>query len=408
MTIPRHPFLTASILLAMARLAVGATPHEIAALVGDLGSDRFAVREAASDKLARIGSPALAALEEARANPDREIRFRAERIQNLIGKNDLERRLAAFAAGIAADESALPAWKRFSEGYGDSESSRRLFIELQRADAELLAALERDPRSAVELLGQRLQERAGGGRRNNSASTSAGEIAAYLFVAAESDVPVSANSQNLLLGLYDQATRREPLPAIDAGITRQMLGRFISRCEGAAAYAAFQLAVEQNLKEGLAPALHLVNQGNQANPQAIWMALECIAKFGDASHIPAVEGQLKNETSTGTFQGTVIRDGQTVRLTRERKVCDVALGCLVHLTGQKLADYFGETVPVRATASRYRFNLPEIGFESGDAGDAPRAAALQKWVEYRAQRKEAGDALPAVAGKEQPQDQPGE
>src|SRR5262245_38530451 len=74
-------------------------PAQIDALVRDLGSERFAAREAASDRLARIGLPAFSALEEASRHSDREIRFRAERILTLIRKNDLERRLAAFAAG---------------------------------------------------------------------------------------------------------------------------------------------------------------------------------------------------------------------------------------------------------------------------------------------------------------------
>ena len=49
-------------------------------LVEELGADEFAAREAATEQLTQIGLPAFKAVEEAIQHPDREVRYRAERV----------------------------------------------------------------------------------------------------------------------------------------------------------------------------------------------------------------------------------------------------------------------------------------------------------------------------------------
>ena len=53
---------------------------EVARLIAQLGSDRFAEREAASKRLEEIGEPALDALHKALSSGDLEVRYRARRI----------------------------------------------------------------------------------------------------------------------------------------------------------------------------------------------------------------------------------------------------------------------------------------------------------------------------------------
>jgi hypothetical protein len=57
-------------------------PGEIEQLTNDLGSPEFAKREAASKRLQEIGTPAVDALRKALANPDPEIRHRAQQLLN--------------------------------------------------------------------------------------------------------------------------------------------------------------------------------------------------------------------------------------------------------------------------------------------------------------------------------------
>src|SRR5437868_8519204 len=86
-------------------------PERIARLIADLGSVEYTVRESASEELARIGLPAFPALQEAANHPDREVRYRVQRVLGIIRRHDIERRLEAFLSGKdTADDCPLPGW----------------------------------------------------------------------------------------------------------------------------------------------------------------------------------------------------------------------------------------------------------------------------------------------------------
>ena len=380
-------------------------PEQIATLVAELGHERFSKREAASDKLARIGLPAFAALEEASRHADREVRFRAQRILSVIRKNDLERRLAAFVAGTGKEDYELPAWDRFQKGFGDSELSRRMFVQMQRADPELLSALARDPRAAVESLGRTLQERFTASIRGvNQAAppVSAGELSAFLFVAGEDDAPVSASSLTLLLQLCWNPTVADAIRSPkDGELTRKMLGNVVRRCEGEAAGAALRLSNDFELKEGLAPALKVLESNgkwNATSGQTAIMALACVVKLGDASHVPTVEKQLENHNLVSTSSVRVIKNNEPVTITRQMQVRDAALAALVMLTKQDLKGYCEDAGISRVSASPYQPFQPQIiGFQSDDK----RQAALSKWAAYKERQKQR-DAVAKPAPAELP------
>src|SRR5437868_1989994 len=86
------------------------TADKIAHLITDLGSEEYTVRESASEELTRIGLPAFAALEAAANHPDREVRYRSQRVLGIIRRHDIERRLEAFLSGKDEEEDyPLPA-----------------------------------------------------------------------------------------------------------------------------------------------------------------------------------------------------------------------------------------------------------------------------------------------------------
>ena len=379
-----------------------AAPSDIAALIRDLGSERFAAREAASDQLARVGLPAFAALEEATRHSDREIRFRAERILTVIRKNDLERRLAAFVAGIGEDDYQLPGWTRFSKGYGDTEASRKLFVDMQRAEPELLAALERDPRAAVDVLGRRLPEKGTPGLRAlNAAPTppTTGEVAAYLFVAAEEDVAVSATSLSQLYLVAQQVVRSLVRMPKEGDITKQMVARVIRRCEVDASVNWIALARELELKEGLELALKVLENHKRFNPQSITtltIALACVNDLGNQSHVPALEPLLENNVVLNRSSSSIVENGQRVVKIREMQVRDAALITLITLTKQDPKEYYGQELPPRARSTSPFSTFPAmvVSFEASAEGEAKRAAAHQKWAEYKAKQAKPADQPP--------------
>ena len=65
---------------------------EIQALLQQLGDDSYALREAASDKILKFGLPALQLVEASAKNPDREIRYRCERVLAVLRDLDLQQR----------------------------------------------------------------------------------------------------------------------------------------------------------------------------------------------------------------------------------------------------------------------------------------------------------------------------
>src|SRR5207247_1267555 len=140
---------------------------------------------------------------------DREIRYRAEKVLSLIRQNDLNRRLTIFLASLDSPEDrTLPCWSRFKATYGNSSASRTLFVEMPRAEGELLALLVSEPRQATEHLARRAaeaseqQDRAI--RDGSAVQLSLGQIAALFFVAGEPDVKTLPQTEAMILRLGNQ------------------------------------------------------------------------------------------------------------------------------------------------------------------------------------------------------------
>ncbi len=100
---------------------------DLAALVHDLGSEDFAVREAATQRLLAVGEPGRALLEQARGSADAEVRMRAERV------------LGVFDARRQLDADVVAARKAFAGDAARSEWLEALYL-AARDDRASLAA----------------------------------------------------------------------------------------------------------------------------------------------------------------------------------------------------------------------------------------------------------------------------
>lgn len=356
------------------------TADRITQLIADLGSNEYSERENASDELARIGSPAYAALEAAMRHPDREVRLRSERVLKLIKNHDTQRRLEAFLHGQAgSDDAVLPAWSRFRKDYGDDPTSRTLFVSIQRAEPELMKALEEGPRPAAEMVTQLANQHHQMLQAGNQ-QLSLGQITATLFVAAEEDVKLSDQTLSTLLSHCHQAALREVMAgAARREIPRKMLGAVIRRSEEPASYQAMNVAYQYNLPEGVVPAEKILERpaANRSAPIA-QMALMTIARLGDASQLPLVEKLLSD-----TSQLSRMQDNAT---TYEVQLRDAALAAAVILTRQDVKKYF--EIPANqplADPQLIFFNPRVIGFASPEK----RAAVFEKWAKYKAEQQQA-------------------
>ncbi len=114
------------------------------ALVLKLGSEIFRERDDATRELAAMGRRALAALDEARGDPDPEVSARVEQLRPRATLDEMAARVASFLAdGDSRFEHDIPAWPRFRATLGDDAAARALFTELvgDRANYELLTLL---------------------------------------------------------------------------------------------------------------------------------------------------------------------------------------------------------------------------------------------------------------------------
>ena len=363
----------------------GAT--DVKALIGELGDARFAVRKSAGEKLAKIGLPAYQALEDATRDGDREIRYRAEKVLSVIRQNDLNRRLTIFLASLDSPEDrSLPSWPRFKAAHGNTPVTRGLFVEMQRAEGELLAQLDADPRQATDLLGKRALALAEEQNRLNreGASLPLGQIAAVLFVAGEPDVKPSSNSVAFLLQLGRVPAllaAAVPSGAIDkraeetSAMARRLLGAVIARAEGSAAQQAMNLAVLYDLKQGLTPALKVLEAPGRVR-FTVQYAMLLVAKFGDPSHLAVLEKLFTDNTLLATTSSRGAR--------REIQVRDSALAAAALMTRQELKEYFNlpENLAGQPGAGMLSSAYLTVGFEN----DEQRTAAFRKWDAFQAKK----------------------
>lgn len=113
----------------------------VAKTIQKLGAKSFIEREDAAQQLLFIGVAAESALDDSSRSKDREIRDRSRRILKLIRKQKRTGILAAFQDANKEDVAEdLPGWPQFSERYGDSKSSRKMYSSILDSEWDLVAS----------------------------------------------------------------------------------------------------------------------------------------------------------------------------------------------------------------------------------------------------------------------------
>jgi len=352
-------------------LAVGQersqTAAEAARLVQQLGAEEFSQRERATTQLIEMGAGAVPAVDAGRTHPDREIRYRCERIYQIVAERDFQRRLTAFTVG-RSDGLDLPGWRRFRDRYGDDAETRSLFAEMQKAEGELLRAAAAGPQGGARAAEDRawawLQS-----QRTRGPATSLGSVCAFLFLALDEEVKLGPKASQVVVSSLG-------LPAFISGmsdpakgkILRKMIGQWIAQTNDAMTPHSMYLAVRYGMKEGLVPAERILR--NPAESAFVRQtALMTVAKLGDASHVSLVEPSLQDATRIAAHRVDNVQ--------YEIQVRDVALVSILLLKKQD---------PKRFGFDRFQLNevnllnFGTIGFENEDK----RKQAFAKYDEFTA------------------------
>lgn len=340
---------------------------EAVLLVQQLGAEEFSLRERATTRLIEMGVAAKNAVEAGRTHPDREIRYRCERIFQIVGELDFQRRLTAFTAG-RSDGLDLPGWRRFRDLYGDDVESRSLFAEMQKAETELLQAVEKGPQGIARVAETRAAQLQQSQRREGE-TTSLGSVAALLFAAVGENVKLGMQTSFAVMNLCGQPSFAEGMsdPA-KSKILRKMVSQWITNSEGAVAQQSMFLAMRYDMKEGLVPATRILrNAGEQAFVRQT--ALMTVARLGDASHVGLLEPALEDATRISSHRIDNVQYDIQIR--------DVALAAVLLLKKQDPKRFGFERIQLNNSNV---FNFGTVGFENEDK----RKQAFAKYQEFKA------------------------
>ena len=357
-----------------------ATPHDqtlrkIEGLVEDLGHVQYVERQRANTRLLELGVRARPALTSALQNQDLEIRFQSRRILSAIDKNEFFRQLQNFVeTDVAADTYHFPGWSQYRQLVGSDRRSKRLFVEMQKAEPQLLHAYADHLTNVGGLLWERCVylKRVQSKQSIHRESLTIGRIAALLLIAGDETVPGRQRAANDLSTLcYHSSVRQAMGEEENQRAMRKIIGAWIRTIGLSAYYQAFRLAMHYDLRDGLVPAERALRIKAQSPRMFIQYALLTVGKLGEPHHIPLVETHLKDKTrcANHSVKGVKYRT----------ETCDIALACLFHLAGE---DPKQMGFPILQRERERLFVSKSLGF----ANEEQRQAALQKWQSIRQQQ----------------------
>jgi hypothetical protein len=353
-----------------------ATPQQIDVLVQDLGSEKFAVRQRASRELIRLGIATKDALEQAAASGDAEVRLRARKILSQVVAADFNQRLEAFAGDHDGGASqALPAWGKFSAQFGTSRPARQLFVEMQRAEPELLAAYEEGPEQATVAINERTRQIMDGQRESLG---QLGTLATLLFVGGADKVRVDEDGCLHIYPYVVQTTyHRNNKTALWPGLLKKMVGQWVAKdTTPSMTNQNLTLAAQLDLKNETLAIATRVLASTESPPGSKQISILMIGRFGDEEDLSLIEKLLNDQTSCGKV--SVEQPPRQVDL----QIRDIVLAAMLHMTGQNLHEYGYHSVQEFAPTV---FQVGTLGF----ADEETRNLALKKWRQWRAEHPDA-------------------
>lgn len=355
-----------------------------AALVRKLGDEAYEVRREASRQLAELGLEARATLEAGLKDPDPEVRRRCRWVLQDVLQADYHKRLEAFVADTEGrQQHDLPGWDRYRQIVGTGRPARELFIQMQKAEYGLLISAAAGPQPAADALRLRLRQVCSflwnrDPRRRKPPSL--GTTAALLLVTSDArlNLPTEPINVSYVSTLIQQADFRK---ALTSGkykpAARKLLGGWIAcPADPNLLRMKLQMAVQYDIPEGLDLALKAVKDIKRIPGTTRAYGVMAIGRLCGKQHAATLAGLLDDETecTRRTINGKVVKV----------EIRDVALAWLIHLTGQKHADYGQDRAKSEfdriSKSQHYYVNTSNFGFES----PAKRDEALKKWKSWAA------------------------
>lgn len=356
------------------------------ALVKQLGSDSFKVREQAARELIELGGAAKRALDEGSQSTDAEVAERCRKLLPKVYELYVRRLVESHRANPQLPFSEdLPEAKRWLATAGPSDASKKLFVKVLSHSPDLLIDLHLNPDKLdeeyiklVRFMYEQLQFPENTPGQQSQAVTQT-ELALFLFLATDprrtADVknlrpdlhPVSVILSQSVLKTYLKPAR-EPI--------QKLFLEFLAREKNQSALEqAIQLTEWVKLNEAL-PAVLKIAEGKNTSPPLRATAVRAIGRLGGRDALPQLT-PFFNDNSP--FVEATLVGGERGQHLRVR---DVALAMAIHLHGQKLTDFgFKRDLPKFETFEDFGW------FRHFMISDDAREPALTKWKAFAEKEK---------------------
>lgn len=357
---------------------------EIRHLVEQLGSEDYHARESASAALVEFGPAVVPYLEEAAQSPVLEVHTRAERLLAVVSRQSFEQQLQAFVTDVEGRRgTTLPGWERARRRLGESETARRLFAEMYRAEPALFAAYGDDTLQAQSELSVRIDElhdqqsqqnRMNFRARNQVQQATTANVMALLFVGADPELEVSQQLISRFRTMFEQTW---PAPRVNAAAEREYLREWLAGwiihqfSKPQREYEGIMLGMQYDIPEVLDLAVQVLRRGGGHQYSRMYAAL-CVGKYGQDWQLPLLESLLNDEAGVQPAQRHV--NNRIVQY--ERRLRDIALAVLLHRTGQDPKAYGITDVN---GGVEYEDLFRSVAFEDDEA----RNRAFAQWNEWR-------------------------
>jgi hypothetical protein len=343
--------------------------------IEQLNNDAYPIRQAAAEELLNTGIPAREPLLKVADGPDPETRAAARRLVALIDRTEFHRRLDAFARDEGGVQGlTLPGWEKFRQRVGEDAAARALFVDMQRQEGALLAAAfgaAPQPLNGIweDRLVRLVQWQVTVGDR--TVNPQLGTCATLLFLGSIAETEVTERGAVLVENLIQRPPIRENLQAgtYRDAIRRLVVG-WIVHCPNqneVILNRRLYMASMNQLHEALPLALEVAHAaGNYSAVQAPTRAAAVllVGQLGGEGHVTRLESLLDDATICATAAPTNVQ------------IRDVALVVMLHLTGQRPADYGYAQARMQP---EQMFQLQTLSIEN----DEQRVAALDKWKAWR-------------------------
>jgi hypothetical protein len=326
---------------------------------------------------------------------------------------EVQQRLQAFQADSEDKEDHnIPGWRRFRAiiGIGPEAGDKyaqvkAFFIEMLKQEPELMKSMAAGPAAEAKAMALRLQQVAQARNSTDSEKRKLPTIettAALLLIATDPAMESleKPNDFSAMLNvvqypdfymalLYQEPTDAEKKKMSEHDklymeqklaahfVAQKLLGQWIMRSgDESASSSKLNLALNFDLKEGLVPALRIVQIRQSRNQSLRAQAIGFIGKWGGLNYAKALDDLLDDDSKL--FKGRMGEEQIEIQIR------DVALAWLIHLTDQDHAAYQMPKAKANFKTMRDNANSGYIPAytDQGFSSDEKREAALKMWKDY--------------------------